>query len=388
MSGNRDIAIERIDNIASLTEPALRNLLITQCYCELSAAFAERINIGANWCTFATWASKQAGQTIRHEDLRRTLVNLLKNEPEIETALTLVATLARNSGAQQSFEQLKNSVVGTIITQAATHAGDAVSRGNKKVFEEIAREFSRFITNCFNDVAYDQSHINEFCEQLRPGPPSKGQDYLCKGFTCYYQALFEADHIKKIQLNLLANLFIGFHEQNRLQPEIAEALNISIDTAPIKSKVSDMLFSDSGWWIKLRLFFKRMFGASLLDKAIEALVQLVQQRLRMLLTAHLMTIVLPPDNCLHLGRDLLKTFPSDLKELTNIDLRELLKQVDPTPDSTLESGASDWANLRERMHYIADMFRCYHESKDLFNAAFTTTQVEAMKNGKLPEGVL
>jgi hypothetical protein len=92
MSGNRDIAIERIDNIASLTEPALRNLLITQCYCELSAAFAERINIGANWCTFATWASKQAGQTIRHEDLRRTLVNLLKNEPEIETALTIVDT--------------------------------------------------------------------------------------------------------------------------------------------------------------------------------------------------------------------------------------------------------------------------------------------------------
>ena len=101
-----------------------------------------------------------------------------------------------------------------------------------------------------------------------------------------------------------------------------------------------------------------------------------------------MTITLPPDNYLHLGKDLLTDFPADLKELTNADLLELLRQVDPTPDSVLQSGATDWANLKERMHYIADMFRGYHESKDLFNAAFTGVQVEAIRNGRLPEGTL
>jgi hypothetical protein len=32
-------------------------------------AMTKRLGPCANWCTFATWASRQAGQTIRGEDL-------------------------------------------------------------------------------------------------------------------------------------------------------------------------------------------------------------------------------------------------------------------------------------------------------------------------------
>ncbi|MEO6730619.1 MAG: hypothetical protein ABIN01_05340 [Ferruginibacter sp.] len=383
-----ELTIEKIDRIASLETPVLRNVLITQCYCELSVTFAKTMGPGANWCTFATWASKQAGQTIRHEDLQRTLENFLKNEPEIEAALSLVATLAKQSGAQQSFEQLRKSTIGAVVVNAASRAADAVSRGNKKVFEEIAREFSRFITTCLSDTAYDKSHIDNFCQQLKAGLPPDGQEYLAKGFISYYQALFEQDLKKKIQLNLLANLFIGYHEQNRLQPEIAEALNSSMDEQQIKSELLSRLFSGATWWTKLRLFIKRIFGTTLLDKAIEALVHLIQGRVRMALTTHLMTLTLPPDNTLHLGRDLSIPYSTDLAELTNADLIALLALVDPTPNTVLESGATDWANLFERMHYIADMFRCYHQSEELFVAAFTTAQIEAMKSGTLPGGRL
>ena len=66
-----------IDRIASLTDPVLRNLQITQCYHELSNAMAALTGPLANWCTFATWASKQAGQSIRKEDLARTFEDLL-----------------------------------------------------------------------------------------------------------------------------------------------------------------------------------------------------------------------------------------------------------------------------------------------------------------------
>src|SRR5215212_7254038 len=123
------LTVEKIDSIASLADPVLRNLQITQCYCELSTNFSKRIGPGANWCTFATWASKQAGETIRHEDLQRTLENLLKNEPEIEAALSLFATLAKQSGAQQTFDQLKQSTLSTVIATSARRAGDAVSGG-------------------------------------------------------------------------------------------------------------------------------------------------------------------------------------------------------------------------------------------------------------------
>ena len=44
--------------------------------------------------------------------------------------------------------------------------------------------------------------------------------------------------------------------------------------------------------------------------------------------------------------------------------------------------------MSERMHYIADLFRCYHQSTDLFDAAFTTAQIEAMKSGRVPDGKL
>ena len=64
--------VAAVERIAALDDPVVRNLQITQCYSELSRAFAARIDGGpANWCTFATWASKQAGQTIRGEDLAR-----------------------------------------------------------------------------------------------------------------------------------------------------------------------------------------------------------------------------------------------------------------------------------------------------------------------------
>jgi hypothetical protein len=388
MSFNDELTVEKIDAIATLREPVLRNLQITQCYYELSKAFASRMNLGANWCTFATWASKQAGQTIRREDLQHTLELALKNEPEINTALLLVTTLAKQAGAQQSLDQLHEFVIGNLINTTTRHASEAVSRGNKKVFEEIAREFARFITSCLKDPAYIQSHIDSFTEELRPGPPPNGQEYLQRGFRYYYQALFEKDVNKKTQSNLLANLLIGFHEQNRLQPEIVEALSAPVDIQYIRSNLLSKLFSGSNWWTKVRVFFQRLFGKTLLDKAIESLVLRIQYHLRRILTAHLMTITLPPDNCLHLGRDLLMSFPADLKQLTDPELLALLAQVDPTPDSVLESGATDWANLPERMHYIADMFRCYHESKELFDIAFTARQTEAMRNGRLPEGRL
>lgn len=379
-----------IDRIASLTEPVLRNLTITQCYCELSSVFARRMGTVANWCTFATWASKQAGQTVRRQDLQRSLEAMLQREPEIEVALSLVITLAKELGAQQSFDQLRQSALGTMLATAAGRASNAVSRGNKKVFEEIAREFSRFMDACFDDTVYDQSHINAFCQQLLPGSPPSGQDYLRNAFGWYYRAMFEEDPKKKTELNLLANLQIGFHEQNRLQPEIAEALNASLfDAQQLKKQLLDELLSGINFRSKFILFFKRIAGKTgLLDKAIEALIQRIQFHLRRALTVHLMTLTIPPGNRLHLGRDLSMPYPDDLKQLVNADLLVLLQQIDPTPDSLLESGAVDWANLAERMHFIGELFRCCHVSKELFDAAFTPEQVNALAEGRLPTGTL
>ena len=57
-------SVTEVATIGAIDDPVIRNLRITQCYHELSAAIAERASPGANWCTFATWPSRQAGQTI------------------------------------------------------------------------------------------------------------------------------------------------------------------------------------------------------------------------------------------------------------------------------------------------------------------------------------
>jgi hypothetical protein len=102
----------------------------------------------------------------------------------------------------------------------------------------------------------------------------------------------------------------------------------------------------------------------------------------------MMTIGLPHGVILHLGEDLTAEFPPSLQHITLPDLQALLARFEPAPDSTRGSGAVDWSDLPDRLHFIVDLFRCYHESADLFEPPFTAEQIAALKAGQLPEGQL
>ena len=52
------------------------------------------------------------------------------------------------------------------------------------------------------------------------------------------------------------------------------------------------------------------------------------------------------------------------------------------------SGATDWSDLHQRMHYIVHLFRAFHAQQDLFDAPFTPQQVERFLAGVIPEGDL
>ena len=77
-----------------------------------------------------------------------------------------------------------------------------------------------------------------------------------------------------------------------------------------------------------------------------------------------------------------------LKQLDNTDLLALLAKFDLSIDSLHGDGAKDWSELNQRLHFIADLFRCYHEAKNLFDEAFTRQQIEMIRGGGLPEGRL
>lgn len=383
-------SVAEVDRITALADPVIRNLQITQCYHELAAAMTARTGICANWCTFATWASKQAGQTIRKEDLARLLEMALQSAPAALSAPEIAAS-AQSFGAARSQAQIETIVINTLNPLAAvSRASEAVARGNQKVFAEIGREFARFFAACLHDETFDTDNLARFCDGLRPGEPPDGQQHLREAFAHYYRAFFETDAKTRAEQILLANILIGLHEQTRLQPEIAAAMDAAfIDRRLFRQQVIQALFPWGGWLARVRLFLLRLFDRpSPFDNALDALLAEARRRARLVITAYVMTLGLPHGVVLRLGADVPGEFPASLRQITLPDLRALLEQIDPTPDSTRDTGAVDWAQLPHRLHYIVDLFRCYHESADLFEPPFTPAQVAALKAGRRPQGQL
>lgn len=367
----------------------VRNLQITQCYHELSLALAERISPGANWCTFATWASKQAGQTIRKQDLERLLERRLQTSDEMHKVSQSIAT-DTNAAAPRSDRLVELVLKASTLSSSIDLTSQAVGRGNVKVFAEIGREFARFCATCLDDQEPDQASIDAFCLELRDGDPPEGQRYLSRAFRHYYQARFSPSEKARAELILLANLEIGFHEQTRLQPEIAESLDAGlVSSEALARQLLAALYPSSGWLVAWNLLLRRLLSRpTRLDQAIQIVSAIAGKALREVITESMMTITLPGGRRLRLGEDLLASYPDLLQTLTLAELNDLLAAIDPTPDSPSESGALDWADLPERMHFIAELFRCYQKDPEIFSPPFTAAQTEEIKAGRLPEGEL
>ncbi len=383
--------LAEVDRITGLADVVLRNLQITQCYHELAVAVAARTGQSANWCTFATWASKQAGQTIRREDLTRLFEDILTGEAFSAQAAPELTQAARDLGSGQTESEVQETVADVLNPLGAlARASAAVGRGNRKVFAEIGREFSRFLDTCGQDTAYSAASIEQFCAGLRPGEPPDGQRLLRQAFTRLYAACFEPDAKARAELLLCANIEIGLHEQTRLQPEIAEALDAAIiDGRQFRARLIKALFPYGGWLARARLLLLRLFDRpSPFDRLADQLLSEARRRARLVITEALMTLHLPRGVRLRLGRDVPGAFPPTLAQLTLPDLIAMLRAYDPTPDSPRESGAVDWADLPDRLHYIIDLFRAFQETSSLYDPPFTEAQLAILRAGRLPGGRL
>ncbi|MFI9815160.1 hypothetical protein [Saccharothrix variisporea] len=369
-------AVSEVERIAADTDPVVRNLRITHCYHLLSKALAARTGGSANWCTFAVWASKQVGQTIRQEDLVRTLERL-SDPASVEL---LVSALRRV--APLPFDTASSLVRQAVVAVANLDGvSAAAARGNLKVFEEIAHEFARFLAHT--------GPIEEFTAALRPGEPPEGQHYLRQAFTRYHRAMATTDPKQRAESLLLANIEVGLHEQTRLQPEITAALEGPVvDPAALERRLLDLLLPGNRLVKCLRRVALTVMGRrGPIRTATERLSHHARALARQAVTRHLMTLALP-DELLDLSEDLPASFPPLLTELSDPELLALLARVDPTPDSLTDTAAGDWSDLSDRMHYIADMFRCHAQRTALLDPPFTPEQVAAMAEGRRPSGRL
>jgi hypothetical protein len=367
-----------VRRIAALPNPAVRNLAITHCYSQLAAALAARIGEGANWCTYATWASRQAGRTTRGEDL---LENLGTRLGERRRVLHPIATLWRSLLRRGLFQ--RDTRLGRFTAELHTpfdafeRASDAVARGNLKVFAEIGLEFARYLEAT-------TSGFREFAAGLRPGDPPDGQRYLRQAFERYERLRVEHEPGRRTQLAVLANLEIGLHEQTRLQPAILEALDAGLVAHEELGRRALVAFFPSArrWWAVVRRPAAAVAGAA------AGRVQREASRLAREAITHSFMVLSLPGRVLALGTHLGDDYPEALREPTEAELAELLARFEPAPPAHDDCGARDWADLHQRMHYIVHLFCAFHTRQELAQPPFTPAQVASFGRGVVPAGEL
>jgi hypothetical protein len=77
-----------------------------------------------------------------------------------------------------------------------------------------------------------------------------------------------------------------------------------------------------------------------------------------------------------------------LREPADADLVALLARYEPVPPALDDCGATDWSEIEQRMHYIAHLFRAFHERADLASPPFTREQMQRIRAGSVPDGEL
>jgi hypothetical protein len=354
--------------IADIKDPVARNAAITQGYHDLSNGMASILGQeNATWATFATWASKQAGQSIRQEDLPKFFMEAIKGSGAVGDKLAKMDDVLRKLG----LPALPLGDIAAGAKDALNQVSQIIADGNQAIFREAGTEFSRFIDTFKDATHYDQAKVDQFLSKI---PPEKA--LLREGFAAYAKAQFEQDPNKKAELMLLGNNKVVQHEQTTMTPSIERAMS-----APVKDTFKKILDQTIDAGIKALPFpleqgAKLLKKTGLVDTATDALVDTLANAFRRFSTEHVMKLAVP-GGALKLGNDIppppgfeKDIFPPHLRSIENPELRAMLKELDRTPDSLKGTGAKDWSRLDQRMHYVVDLFRSRQTDPHLFDPPY------------------
>jgi hypothetical protein len=255
-----------------------------------------------------------------------------------------------------------------------------VSEGNLKVFAELAPLFDAFADRFGQDTAYDEAALAVFLSGLAPGPVDDGgQELLEQAFTAYYRARHARDPQVRARLVLLGNCQIGLHEQMRLQPQIAAAMNTPVADLVVEVTRDTMrrLLPD---WIEDEV--DQAFAAPM-----QRLAEALEPLWRRVVTRHLMELAQPGGRELPLGVDQpLVSLPEALRLIDDPEALRVLWTTYDVPSA--HTGARDWASLADRMNYIINLFRTRQQDAELFTPPFSRLQLDDLHERRIPAGRL
>lgn len=321
-----------------------------------------------NWLAFGAHASKTAGFAIRKEEVPlQEIYEALHRAPGL-------GPIARAAG-----RALATSFIARYANRMLERTSEAISDGNLRIFADMAPVIVRFLDLVRHDRCFDRAKIEGFRATLKPGPPEEdGQEILGLALTAWYQAAHEQDPKRRSEFVLLGNARMGWHEQLRVQPDIAEALG-----SPLRLRVGD----------ELSLFLRQRLhgGPELLRRPLlravhrlePILLEAASAALKRIITRRMMRLRLP-DGDVHLGRDLALQpgsflFPPELRVLTLPELLALAARFAPDEAAGAGTGATDWADFGQRMTFIVPLFRSRQHNTALFDAPLPSEQLAAIE---------
>jgi hypothetical protein len=379
------LLVDQVSRIVGLErEPILRNLLITQCYHDLSSELSRVLGANnANWCTFATWASKTAGRFIRNDEVPVLFRRLLEDSNKFRNSNQRLNRGLFSLHPETTLGEL--DLIG-LADRIVDDVSGQITAGNLKVFSELAPVFAHFI-RLFDGGKLDEHGAQALLASLRVGPSSRGgQSMLREAMEAFVEAARTNDPMMKAQWMLLANAQTGLHEQIRLQPYIAGSLN-----APIEETLGK-IWDKHGAPPEKPSLLDRVHA--LWDRLGAALVHDAEKLWGDFSAEELMTLAVP-GQVLRLGRALPPTssgrplYPSALSQIHNEEAYDLLEQYSALdPHAQGEVGADDWSALAQRMRYILALFRSRQQEGSMLSQPFSNVQIDAIWAGKVPDGPL
>jgi hypothetical protein len=197
-------------------------------------------------------------------------------------------------------------------------------------------------------------------------------------FTSYLAAADAGTTRERAELTLYGNILIGLHEQTRLQAHIQGGMD-----APLSPTVYSDLRAGTVWALPI---LRWLFG-----RRLRLFYEGIREAWERIATRHFMRLALPNGGSLSLGEDIAmgdRQFPPDLDPLHHPALIALIRTYDPHLDTLAGSAARNWTNLRDRMAFIADLFRSRQCDPALFEPPFAPDQLAAMRAGRMPTGAL
>jgi diguanylate cyclase (GGDEF)-like protein len=371
-----------VQTIAALHDPAVRNLWITQSYADLAHRLRGLLDTDQTWCTFAIWASNTAGISIRGEELPRFVDDLLLGADDdaehIVRHVNAATAGLRHIGIVGEFGR---SHLARLVAEAVRQVSSHIAHGNNLVYCELAPLFVRLINVVELNGAPQPQHVEDLLDAI--GVPSRETSPNVRlAFRQYALAIGADDPIERAQRVLAANVSAVLHEQRRLQPDVEAALDAGVidfgdDLGGIvRGHIADSVLHSLQRHVHVHL-----------AAPIERVWQHVATKLLMTMNV--------PGQVLHLAEDVppppeidgvpMPLFPQALVDLSLPAVATLMAEWDPTGGTGRGSGAKDWADLRQRMGYIVNLFRSRQQWLGLTCQPFDSTELAWMEQDRLPQ---